>query len=1480
MLEPNHIVAFVAVCLGLPIPVSSRPLVTVLGPLSRACLDISRERDAVQYLLLLEAEYKSNSLASKGDTTFVPQPRHSDQIHNFLIDLLLTETENVLSSWIELVSERVQAATSDIVKHTLLFHLVVSRLMAIRELKALPRAEAVRKSNDEIARRVANLLGRPECSQDRIDAALTLICGVLPDPDLFHSVSASTFSEHGLVPLAFYVQESLREHRPINGNSLGESGTDSMDIDDDFDSQPARLTRQTQFVDCVRDDTGTATDVTTLRACVAAYLSLITMTVELATTEDQVHSIPPKFARHICSMDRHELYACRPLLDAIAQSKFRFDHQDAIAILEHVAVVFLQEYDFERCEPAILLCLELLGGFYAQWTQSDIDKERIGDQIFNWAMKNVLRPGIASTRVQIRFALVCYQLAQSQYPLARTTIFDLFGLGDCRVKFRTSSLIAEVLSRWKLTEHDEAFETLRKEHLPNDLTWLEQIAMRLEVVSRLAIRWPTLRRRCVYSIYETAAAVNAGSRSHATWCVRRIAESLSLQDSPTFFRLYAPQLLYTWLATDQLETAPYEIFGYATLEDLILNVEHEVVAQLVMRRKRAELDRLAASSSKSVTQLLQGSFPRACAYAMFWDMVHTPKDATEQNSETMLYTLLGSSAHLKLVEQHLHEILAIIMCTTSDVEQAPKAMARKKLYGSQGRRYDEMVNMCSSSLHLPAQQQPSFPVKYLIDLLERLCRRASLEAKDLWSAGRLTYCVRTLLEQMSPAYGSLHACTYIRKMRLTIALAGDVALTGYPLQMLIHALRPRITDQYCAADAIGILQYLFLEGKSSLCTSISFVAGSAVSILLSAKSFLSTAQDSTTQDTQFTNTKQQATEFHAWFDKYLKDFADGVQEPSHRDRFRSITRNAALSGSEGSAQTGTAEGRLLMDLLLDGQSRSPILERPSRFALIESLQHSFAKVPSSSDDIISSDEHAKAFASQLLVLLRRPRGNPRFRAWAARTIGRAFSTSNKAHSILRQSSLEARDSKRIQEALASVTTPIQKACMLSRVKILSILEDTLRSTRPDECAAAEEAIRSIIEHFANDVETSQCVELTLSTALQTALHIPERGSGKPIIAPKSVLEAGLPNSETPVDEWIAELSIAMVAPHFRDPLLGAASTFIRKIPRLAETLFPYLLHLALQVEFSGKRTTAAHLSQVIKSWFARESASAVTSNKVLLQGLLYLRKQPVPFEVTYNDRDKWLDLDYIQAARAATCCGWYNTGLQVAETHIPEILESSRRTSNVVMGTLPDDLMIKIYENLEDPDSFYGAPRADGLHAILDRLNFEHDGYRGLLFRGARIDSQIRRTGEVRHDDAHGMAQSLLDLNLNGLAHVTLSNMPTGEAGPDMTNSTLEVARKLQQWDVKLPGPSVEAPAVVYEALQAINSATTGERVREIIESSYLKIISNVTQPSSHSATTRAFIGLACLEEMDEMLSCTTLTSFESVCTVLSNRHQDIGYAR
>ena len=106
-----------------------------------------------------------------------------------------------------------------------------------------------------------------------------------------------------------------------------------------------------------------------------------------------------------------------------------------------------------------------------------------------------------------------------------------------------------------------------------------------------------------------------------------------------------------------------------------------------------------------------------------------------------------------------------------------------------------------------------------------------------------------------------------------------------------------------------------------------------------------------------------AQKFHGWFTNYLSEYNSPVFKSSDQSKaFKSITDSAAHIRSSGNAERGTAESKLLLDILHDSTSRDQLLDEPSRRLALGLLCNDFAIPAHCSADVINNDELAIEYA--------------------------------------------------------------------------------------------------------------------------------------------------------------------------------------------------------------------------------------------------------------------------------------------------------------------------------------------------------------------------------------------------------------------------------------------------------------------------------------------------------------------------------------
>ena len=1246
------------------------------------------------------------------------------------------------------------------------------------------------------------------------------------------------------------------------GSNASEHEREAMDFDCEFESQRSNNREESSTLDDYHSEIPAALNNNAFRACVAAQVCFMAKIGDSGEGWAAVTQGSSSVVVYLTSLQAQEFLACRTFLQEFLRSKIPIAEDDANTLLQYIGEVLISKYDSERSEVAMGVSLDVMTDLAQIWAVREAGElaDR-GAALYSWFIDTALKKSISSPHVHLCISSMLQKVIKIRPEYAkdktshsaRTSLFEVLSKGDVLVKFQIGSNIADIFGLFVLKEHDHILEDVSKT-LPNDPTSIEGIALRLFVLAHLAASWSTLLRRCVYAILECPRHVPE-SAGHARHCFGHITTALGLAKPRDIFKLFVSQIIYTWLDTSQpLRSLPYSIFGYATLSELLRDVQDEVVGQIVMRGQDDEASQLGEDLGIAFGKLVEASFSKATAYSILRDVaLPQPTSTQAPRAETRLRNILGKEQYSSLVTQNFAEILTLFFKTMElgrdgKIEKGfRKHPELAKVHSS----YQEILSKAGPDKELPANQQPSFGAKYLLDEIDFLCRRTSYDAESLWSPSLYVYVYRELLDEIHPALGSLHACSVLRKIRILICMAQNTAFEQYPLEMALRSLEPYLTDAQCAEEAIGIVRYLLEHGSSYLKEAPSFLAGHAVSTLTSMKAFFESTQDSTTQESQFKATMSRARAFHAWFASFLGGYTSPHLAEESATCFKTIINAASNIQTGGNARMGTYESDLLLELLEDQRSGRDLLDQACKDSILGFLCTPFELPSNFREDILGSDERARRYAPIVWKTCQRGVSSRNYLLWAGRVLGRAYA----GEGLLdREMVYETHLDSECDTALDEARIPSAS----SRTSIMQLLCDLLTDRDGDKVGRAETTLRCIVtkadgtDYF---LEYEQWLHPSLmETLLWRQYHLPALGSN-PTDSPK-LQESAAFNKDLPAVDWIQQLCVALALTAANDPLLSELAQIIRSMKRLAEKAFPYILHLVLLREAGGQQTTRRVMSEACHQWFQNctiDTNTVVHSTQMLVNAILYLRTQPLPYETTKADRAQWLELDYKTAAAAAIKCSMFKSALMFLEIDNAEIVKRTRRSSGIKTQD-PTHLLLEIYENIDEQDSFYGVQQPSSLTSMMARLEYEHAGFKSLSFRGAYYDGQIRQASGDQRPDEESMVRALDNLDLNGLSRSLLNNITN--AGPNAVDAVLRTARKLEQWDISAPVTHLSSASTIFRAFQGINGSSNSTDLFSAINVGISESMNQLVFGKGAKSSMHSILGsLAVLTEADEVFS-------------------------
>ena len=1244
-------------------------------------------------------------------------------------------------------------------------------------------------------------------------------------------------------------------------NSLEE-----MDLDKDFSSQAGQRDVSEQASSPIHDNMAMCSSIDAFRASMKARICFASG--QNATSAKEFQSDPTKAShmiRYFTSLRRYDFMLCSSVVRELLASDFLLSEDDADTLLQYMQQVILKPYELEKSEVSISLCIDILVDLAHLWTAQDSgDIGTTGAELYVWFITEVLDIGRISPHVLSRAAKLLHRIItlcpdyakRLSLPSARTTLFKVLHDGNLTVKYTIGCSISDIFGLFVLKEHDNILEDII-ESLPSDPTWIEGIALRLVVLAYLAASWPTLLRRCIYAIFETAGLV-ADVSMYARRCLENVTNTLQLAKSQELFRLFAPQLFYTWLETQTLNTMPFKIFGYDSLGGLLRDVHDEAVGQVIVRGRNEEAAQLAAEIGITLRALIETSFSKVATYSVARDVAVPPAEGLpNSHAETRLRKIVGRENYRSLVDANFADIVACLYTSMDYEDQFYKFLQKHKVHSKAHTAYQEILSISASDKDLPPNQQPSFKAKHLVVEIEHFCRRTSRDPESMWSPALYVYVFRQIINTTHPALGSLHACSVLRKIRILICMAGTIALEGYPLEMGLHALRPFLTDAQCCDDAVGLVQYLLHRGASYLGEVPCLLLGNAVTILTSMQDFLASAQDSTTQESQFRATILKAQSFHAWLLSFLNRYTSHHLSGEGFASFKTIVSAASHLLQGGSARKGSLGSELLVALLEDHRSGRHLLSQSSREIVLEFLSSSFQLPSNFREDILGDDSQAAWYASTIWETCQWNSASANYLLWSGRALGRAYVGQGHVDlDIIREISLESGHR--------------------SRVQILRLLSDLLTRDSRQVVGLAEMALRSIVTESHRTEFDQECENCLNPHLVKAMLWKDDRCPALPdpsldILHEEVLNSDAVPRKNEAARDWVQHMCQALTIKAIGDPLMAPLSHVLRTIDDLAEKVFPYLLHLVLLKESGGQENTRKTVSGLCRQTFELCMVGEANGHatEILLNAVLNLRTQPMPHESTKSDRSLWLDLDYRQAAYAANQCSLPKTALMLLEIDDSvktKIDVTSRRKSKSrhEVGDLPNDLLLEIFKNIDEQDAFYGVKQPSNLSSMMSQLEHEHAGFKSLSFRGAHYDGEIRHASGIIDVDTEGMIRALNSLDLNGLSQPLISKI-TG-AGSGSVDAALDTARKLEQWDVLPPTSYTSSARTTFEVYQKINNATDALHLTAALNTGFQDAMQQLLADRSAKSSVHSKLGtLAILTEAEEIFSSRKLDQIEEV---------------
>lgn len=1366
-----------------------------------------------------------------------------------VVEFLERQCEVVHEVWKTVTETGVQQPSSDMVHNYVGFVCITGILCSIVRPRDMAKVEALGKKLETLTLSITSYLKRDDCKELHVDGLLKCVSGILPKPvDIIGSSHTVPGIFRGGCGKMLYTMSQALEERAKTAViiEITEGDNDGMDLDDDFgmevrsgnsnDKKDGELSREEIQAMCSPE---------AFRCCTTGLLALFAKSFAFSNPYDHCR----RFAEYLQELPTPRLIMSGPLFrDFMFAANIR--EEDAERLTGHLGAVLLQSYETERCETAIGLCVDYLSALVGTWAVEGARGElsALCEQIYEWTARVALEKSLLSHTVRMSMAHLLQRMLEvnveygkrSDMSSARSQFIKRLGDRDIRVSFFMANCTPVLFKIFGLAVHQTVFKDVLA-HLTNEMEWIEGLAVRVYTLAQLADTTFSMKKSIVYHIFETGqleSMVKYAARS-----LSFVAKALNLKNHRFLFKIFSPQILYTWIENMELIAFPFRVFGYRSQKDLFADIQEDLAAQLLMRDKDDASEDLASILEISYDELLEKGFHKIIAYGVAWAIGTPPREDSTRflSVEVRVRNRMGDDEYVKLLEKKFALIIACLFQIMQEDGTSEKFLSKDPSLSAVGDLMKYITGISHSSAKLPDPLRPFFKVRVILNSIHRLCNQVGYDDSRLWAfwtPAMFTFVARRLFDTMDPALGSLHACAVIRKIRLLVCLAGAQALKGYALEMVIHGLKPFIVDSYCSEDTVGVMQYLLEKGKEYLSRQPAFVTGTFLSILASLRAFLSSPLDPGQDDSQLRASHSTALSFHTWLGKFLKEYYFSELSPQQNKMFQSIVESA-MGFRSGNASSQTKESDLLRHLLNDGRGKNPLLDDVSRGLAFSLVCSDFERPRSFRDDIFGEDAESVELSRVLLRTCRRLDVNEGFLLWCARVLGRSYAASGRIYNEWTQEiELEKMidfDPQRYDFDL------VPKAGILHRLRslllgddrfVIGIAENTLETIFFEEAHAGDITTYDYI--FREDLYSALTWEV-----LPTSLAEEEN--------PRPIITVGKPET-LPVDIWVKDLTSTISTNLQQDAVVKNLRPILDKVEGLAKDLFPFVVHVLLLHNFQLEDDKLRmELSQLFRDCFGTCTEKTVPHTIILIKTILYLRTQPMAQETTPSPRDRWLDIDYLEMARAACTCKMFKTSLLFAEIH---------HSQSEVEFPAPD-LLLEVFKNVDDLDSYYGVTQSPSLKTVLRQFEYENDGWKSLSFRGANLESHLRLGSSSDGQDVVGVVDAFNTMGMNGLSHFFIQGGVAQAAGiPDANlDNMFRSAWKLEQWDLPCPLSRTTRSAIVYRALQSINNDVDTLAIPSHLDSSFLNLMCQITagKQTGHSlgASMRT---LAMLTEMEEVL--------------------------
>lgn len=342
---------------------------------------------------------------------------------------------------------------------------------------------------------------------------------------------------------------------------------------------------------------------------------------------------------------------------------------------------------------------------------------------------------------------------------------------------------------------------------------------------------------------------------------------------------------------------------------------------------------------------------------------------------------------------------------------------------------------------------------------------------------------------------------------------------------------------------------------------------------------------------------------------------------------------------------------------------------------------------------------------------------------------------------------------------------------------------------------------------------------------------------------------------------------------------------------------------------SGSRPTTPMPSDSGDTDVGVQSQPDKCSLRTMLAVIDYLRQQRRPLGPnsaecgTVCESNFWLDLNYLEVARAAQLCSAHFTALLYSEIYVDNIrnnMEEKRRaqsrtsrrltfddnSQNLSIGSMSEksiedsgmslqDILIEVYRSIGEPDSLYGCGGGKLINPLTRIRTYEHEAMWGKALASYDLHANLPEvTRQV------GIMEGLQNLGLCGILNTYLHGLRRhgAEWAPEFREFHFQAAWRNTQWETDLDERSEKLDPgfneSMFTALQALKDKDFF-MFEQTLKYTRGSVVEELCRGSLEAASS-LYPALCSLQMIEEIQSVKQLFSESSQLDVCRKWHQHL----